>query len=237
MAAFALLLAGLALGSHYENLGVARDADAGAIRAAFRRIALRDHPDKQPQSATASARAKAERRFQMANEAFDVLSDPAHRREYDDSLDRPVPAGVGDAAVGRGAAAPRPPRPPRPRVEVVTRATLAQMAGWEAAVIPAEVWSAALGADVTRQAADRLGLPLRLYLPPGTAEGDVVRGGGGDGEGKGEEGWRERDSPSRHLALVRKAERSLRRRRPRMAGADLVSSPHMHQAASSECIP
>jgi hypothetical protein len=173
MAALTLLLV---LGSsHYESLGVGREADAAAIRAAFRRIALRDHPDKQPQSATPSARAKAERRFQLANEAFDVLSDPAQRRDYDDSLDRPGPRGW-DSAGGRGAAAPRPPRPPRPRVEVVARATLAQMGGWEAAAIPAKVWSAALGADVTRQAADRLGLPLRFYLPPGTAEGDVVRG-------------------------------------------------------------
>jgi len=163
-----LLWLAAALANHYQNLGVARDANAGAVKAAFRRVALKDHPDKQPKEATAAGRAQAERRFQKANEAFDVLSDPAQRRKYDHSLVAPGRQGPEGAA-----GAPQP--APRPLVEVKVRATLPQMGGWEPAEIEPEVWSTALGAPMSRQAAERLGLPLRVYLPPGTASADRVR--------------------------------------------------------------
>lgn len=46
------------------------------------------------------------------------------------------------------------------------------MGGWEAAPVELAAWSSALGAAVSRPAADRLGLPLRIFLPPGTAAGE-----------------------------------------------------------------
>jgi len=61
---------------YYEILGVARDADADMIKKAFRRRARECHPDinKAPD---------AEEQFKKVNEAYDVLSDPDKRRQYD----------------------------------------------------------------------------------------------------------------------------------------------------------
>ena len=71
MASFLLLalLRTAAAESHYDVLGVASDAAPDAIRAAFRRIALADHPDKLPPDSAAAVREAAVRRFQRANEA------------------------------------------------------------------------------------------------------------------------------------------------------------------------
>ena len=62
---------------YYEVLGVARDADAGAIKKAFRKLAVKLHPDKNPDDPT------AEEHFKEANEAYAVLSDPEARKKYD----------------------------------------------------------------------------------------------------------------------------------------------------------
>lgn len=61
----------------YEVLGVSRDADASTIKKAYRREALRWHPDKNPGDA------QAEERFKEAAEAYAVLSDDAKRSRYD----------------------------------------------------------------------------------------------------------------------------------------------------------
>jgi molecular chaperone DnaJ len=61
---------------YYEVLGVARDADARAIKEAFRKLALRYHPDR-------SREPQAEERFKEIAEAYAVLSDPRRRAEYD----------------------------------------------------------------------------------------------------------------------------------------------------------
>lgn len=61
---------------YYEVLGVARDADAAAIKDAFRRLALKYHPDRNKSPG-------AEERFKEIAEAYAVLSDPAKRAEYD----------------------------------------------------------------------------------------------------------------------------------------------------------
>ncbi len=61
---------------YYELLGVARDADADTIKKAFRRKARECHPD-------VSNAPDAEERFKSLNEAYDVLSDPNKRRQYD----------------------------------------------------------------------------------------------------------------------------------------------------------
>ncbi len=62
---------------YYEVLGVARDADAGAIKSAYRRSAMEHHPDRNPGDRA------AEERFKEAAEAYEVLSDPEKRAQYD----------------------------------------------------------------------------------------------------------------------------------------------------------
>ncbi len=62
---------------YYEVLGVPRHADAGALKAAYRRLALQYHPDRNPDDPS------AEERFKEASEAYAVLSDPEKRRSYD----------------------------------------------------------------------------------------------------------------------------------------------------------
>lgn len=61
---------------YYEVLGVPRHADGTAIKDAFRRLALKYHPDR-------SKEPDAEQRFKEIAEAYAVLSDPAKRAEYD----------------------------------------------------------------------------------------------------------------------------------------------------------
>ena len=62
---------------YYEVLDVPRTADEAAIKTAYRRLALRHHPDKNPGDP------RAEELFKEAAEAFDVLSDPEKRERYD----------------------------------------------------------------------------------------------------------------------------------------------------------
>jgi molecular chaperone DnaJ len=61
---------------YYEVLGLAREADAKAIRDAFRRLALKHHPDRDQSPG-------AEERFKEIAEAYAVLSDPGKRADYD----------------------------------------------------------------------------------------------------------------------------------------------------------
>jgi molecular chaperone DnaJ len=62
---------------YYEVLGVGRDASSEDIKRAYRRLALRFHPDRNPNDA------EAEQRFKEAAEAYEVLSDPDKRTRYD----------------------------------------------------------------------------------------------------------------------------------------------------------
>ena len=77
---------------YYEVLGVSRDADADALKRAYRAIAMRDHPDRNPDDPA------AEERFKEASEAYAILSDPEKRKVYD----RFGHAGVGAGAPGGG---------------------------------------------------------------------------------------------------------------------------------------
>jgi curved DNA-binding protein CbpA len=75
--------------THYEVLGVAADASATEIRAAYLAKARRLHPDRQV-GATAAQVAAAQRSMQDVNAAWTVLSDPRARRDYDRSLRPPT---------------------------------------------------------------------------------------------------------------------------------------------------
>ncbi len=61
----------------YEILGVGRDASAAEIKASYRRLAVKYHPDRNPDLP------EAEDKFKEASEAYAVLSDPDKRARYD----------------------------------------------------------------------------------------------------------------------------------------------------------
>jgi molecular chaperone DnaJ len=62
---------------YYEVLGVDKKADDEAIKKAYRKLALENHPDRNP------GNAEAEKRFKEAAEAYAVLSDAQKRQRYD----------------------------------------------------------------------------------------------------------------------------------------------------------
>src|SRR6266436_10220715 len=62
---------------YYEVLGVNRDADEEAIKKAYRRLAMKHHPDRNPDNP------KAEELFKEAKEAYEVLTDASKRSAYD----------------------------------------------------------------------------------------------------------------------------------------------------------
>ncbi len=62
---------------YYEILGVSKDADAKEIKKAYRRVAMKYHPDRNPDAAD------AEDKFKEASEAYEILSDEEKRAAYD----------------------------------------------------------------------------------------------------------------------------------------------------------
>ena len=75
---------------YYEVLGVSKSADATEIKKAYRKLALKYHPDKNPGDK------EAEEKFKEAAEAYDVLSNEEKKRRYDQFGH----AGVGGAGQG-----------------------------------------------------------------------------------------------------------------------------------------
>lgn len=75
---------------YYEVLGVSKSASAQEIKKAYRKLALKYHPDKNPDDQTAEAK------FKEAAEAYEVLSNAEKKERYD----RYGHAGVGGAAGG-----------------------------------------------------------------------------------------------------------------------------------------
>lgn len=77
---------------YYEILGVDRNANDDALKKAYRKLAIKYHPDKNPGDK------EAEEHFKEIAEAYDVLSDPDKRARYD----RFGHAGVGSSAASGG---------------------------------------------------------------------------------------------------------------------------------------
>ncbi len=62
---------------YYELLSVSRDADGATIKSAYRKLAMKYHPDRNPGDA------EAERKFKEIGEAYEALKDPQKRAAYD----------------------------------------------------------------------------------------------------------------------------------------------------------
>lgn len=62
---------------YYDVLGVSRNADQAEIKSAYRKLAIKYHPDKNP------GNAEAEEKFKEAAEAYEILSNPEKRQRYD----------------------------------------------------------------------------------------------------------------------------------------------------------
>ncbi len=79
---------------YYEVLGVAKDASDDDLKKAYRRLAMKYHPDRNPGSPDAEAH------FKEAGEAYEVLTDPQKREIYNqyghDGLQRRAGMGAGD---------------------------------------------------------------------------------------------------------------------------------------------
>jgi DnaJ-class molecular chaperone len=79
---------------YYETLGVARTATEDQIKSAYRKLARQYHPDRNPGDKEAAAK------FKDIQQAYDVLSEPAKRKQYDQfgpDFERMAAAGAGGA--------------------------------------------------------------------------------------------------------------------------------------------
>jgi molecular chaperone DnaJ len=83
---------------YYEVLGVNRDCSEDELKKAYRRLAMKWHPDRNPDNP------KAEEHFKEAKEAYEILSDPNRRSAYDQfghaGVDPQAAAGAGMGGFG-----------------------------------------------------------------------------------------------------------------------------------------
>lgn len=114
------------LHTHYNNLKVARDAPPEIIRAAYRTLSQKFHPDHNP------GKPESTRTFQLIKVAYEVLSDPKEREKHDQWIafsEAQLAAGkraAGEAKLRR--ATDQAGRPDRSRVRRAARLHMQQMA-------------------------------------------------------------------------------------------------------------
>lgn len=80
----------------YEVLGVAKTASADEIKKAYRKLAMKHHPDRNPDDKS------AEEKFKVANEAYEILSDEDKRAAYDRHGHAGVDPNMGGGGFGGG---------------------------------------------------------------------------------------------------------------------------------------
>ena len=71
-------------------LGVSKDADDKQLKKAYRKLAVKWHPDKNPDNVE-----QAEEKFKEINEAYEVLSDEKNRKIYDQFGEEGLKGGAG----------------------------------------------------------------------------------------------------------------------------------------------
>ncbi|HEU4708559.1 MAG TPA: DnaJ domain-containing protein, partial [Methylophilaceae bacterium] len=81
---------------YYEVLGVNRDASEEEIKKAYRKLAMKYHPDRNPDNP------KAEEHFKEAKEAYEMLSDEQKRAAYDQFGHAGVDPSAGPGPGGAG---------------------------------------------------------------------------------------------------------------------------------------
>ncbi|MBR7180403.1 MAG: molecular chaperone DnaJ [Kiritimatiellae bacterium] len=81
---------------YYEVLGVSKTATADEIKSAYRKLAMKYHPDRNPGDKA------AEEKFKEAAEAYDVLHDAEKRQRYDQFGHQAFDGGAGGGAYGPG---------------------------------------------------------------------------------------------------------------------------------------
>ena len=82
---------------YYNVLGVERGASEDELKKAYRKLAMKHHPDRNPDDKTAEAK------FKEAKEAYEVLTDPRKRAAYDQFGHAGVDASAGFGGAGPGA--------------------------------------------------------------------------------------------------------------------------------------
>ena len=190
--------------THYDNLKVARGAPGDVVRAAYKALSQKYHPDKNPGDE------KAARIMAIVNTAYNTLSDPVRRKEHDEwiaSEEWEVEWLAEEGEAGRGRPdnwEPRAPGERRPRARLMRdprwwlgltsclvlgaagalflgqqpRATLPELLAWAGKPEPVVVAAAPAPAPVVKPAPDR---PDELGSDAST-EG-WARRSGGDGKG------------------------------------------------------
>lgn len=84
------------MADYYEILGVSRDVDEKELKSAYRKLAMKYHPDQN------QGDEKAEKKFKEISEAYDTLKDPQKRAAYDRYGHDAFQQGMGGAAGGAG---------------------------------------------------------------------------------------------------------------------------------------